>query len=129
VKNTSDGWFYQLTAPLKTLYNVRVTGQRSRGDLEFEDLKKYWETRQVSIKSVIFNFRLADQMREKDEPAPNKDYEPPLSWHLSQDDTRRIEDAWEANLRTQDRGWDSFRKVLACYRGYDNPNQCQSDEH
>lgn len=123
VKNTSDGWFFQLTAPLKALYNVRTTGQRSRGDIEFENLKEYWLTQQVTIKSVIFNFRL----KKDDEPPLAKDYEPPLSWHLSLDEIKKIDGAWRKNLDTPGKGWESFKNILNCYRNYADPKQCPSD--
>lgn len=125
LKNTTDGWFFQLTAPLKALYNVRTTGQRSRGDLEFENFKEYWETQKekVTIKSVIFNFRL----KKDDETPLEKDYEPPLSWHLSLDEVEKIDEAWSKHLDMRGKGWDSFKNILNCYRNYDDPAQCPSN--
>jgi hypothetical protein len=117
VKNPTDGWLYQFLAPLNTLYNVRVSGQRSRGDLEFSDLQNYWATQKVDIKSVVFNFALERQLeREQNQETRTEEYEPPLSWHLTPAEKIKIKQAWETNLKTPNKGWDSFKKNLTCYR-------------
>lgn len=135
VENPTDGWLYQILAPLNTLYNVRTSGQRSRGDLEFNRLRAYWALKKdVNIQSVVFNFALAKKLAIEGkldiqpENAQNKasqteEYEPPLSWHLTPGEKQKIKEAWETNLTTPNEGWDSFKKILACFRTGEN---CES---
>lgn len=120
---TDEGWFYQLTAPLSALYNVRVSGQRSRADMEFENLRERWKLKKnIDIQNVYFNFRLEDEINRKNGQPPAKDsYEPPLSWHFTDEEMKKVDTAWQMNINTPDTGWLQFRKVLNCYRKTNEP--------
>jgi hypothetical protein len=67
---TSRGWFYQAFAPVATLLHVRNTGQLSHNEIELRLLIDKWKWKDnVSIVPAIFEFGGDD---------------PPLSWHLNQ---------------------------------------------
>ena len=74
------GWFYQAWAPLEAMLGVRTTGQRSHNDDEFQRLQDLWCARGVEIETAIFEF-------QGDRP-------PPLSWHLTGLDKKRLDEQW-----------------------------------
>jgi hypothetical protein len=74
------GYLYQAWAPVKTLLNVRETGQISHNDEGFSRLQRLWRERGVEIDNVVFRFCGAH---------------PPLSWHLTGKDKRRIDEEWQ----------------------------------
>jgi hypothetical protein len=73
------GYFYQAWAPVKTLLNVRATGQISHNDEGFARLQRLWKERGVEIDNIVFRFC---------------GEHPPLSWHLTGKDKRMIEEEW-----------------------------------
>jgi hypothetical protein len=93
-RRSSPSWFYQYTAPLRTVLGVRRTGQRAHNDLELDLLVDKWdeqdkaneqdkqggrEPHRVEITRALFEF---------DGPRP------PLSWHLSDCHKERIKENW-----------------------------------
>lgn len=82
----SRGWFFQSLAPLLTLYNVRSAAQYSRDETEFALLQETLAARGVKLDRVAFPYEVAN---DPDHPAP------PLSWHLTPADIRRIQDTWK----------------------------------
>jgi hypothetical protein len=74
------GYFYQAWAPVKTLLNVRSTGQISQNDEGFARLQRLWNERGIEIDNVVFRFC---------------GEHPPLSWHLTGRDKDLIEDGWK----------------------------------
>ena len=82
------GFFFQLLAPLKTMFSVRSSGQASHNISEFSLLGGKWNARYAAagydkvnpfVHTVVFTFR-----------APH----PPLSWHLTYEQKQQIEDEW-----------------------------------
>lgn len=132
VEDPTDGWLYQILAPLNTLYNVRTSGQRSRGDLEFKQLQENWMMKDVNIQSVVFNFALKSpdnrqnnqSQAEREKECPAEKYKPPLSWHLTSCEKEMIKRAWNTNLNTENEGWKQFKKILACFRGLE---KCEAE--
>jgi Patatin-like phospholipase len=114
-RRSSRGWFYQFTAPLRTVLGVRSTGQRAHNDLELDLLVDKWdeqdeeneqnnrgapEPHSVEITRALFEFDGKDT---------------PLSWHLSASDKQRIEDNWHAELSERENscaGWDKVETFL-----------------
>jgi len=78
--DAAPGYFYQALAPVKTLLNVRATGQISHNDEGFGRLQRLWKERGVEIDNIVFGFC---------------GEHPPLSWHLTGKDKRMIEDEWQ----------------------------------
>lgn len=87
---SNRGWFYQAFAPLGTLLHVRDTGQLSHNDIELDLLKDKWEEKSkreeknAMITPVVFEFSGAD---------------PPLSWHLNEQEKENIEADWSKELK------------------------------
>lgn len=114
-RRSSPGWFYQYTAPLRTVLGVRSTGQRAHNDLELDLLVDKWdeqdkeneqdkqggqEPHRVEITRALFEFDRGD---------------PPLSWHLSAGDKQRIQENWEAEIDEWDNacaGWEKVKTFL-----------------
>jgi predicted acylesterase/phospholipase RssA len=82
-------WFYQVLAPLSTLLNVRQTGQLSYSNITLNLLREKWEG-QVRITPVVFEF-----------DNPNGP-DPPLSWHLNEEEKAAIEKSWANKLKGSD---------------------------
>lgn len=76
----SRSWLYQLIAPISTMLKVRSTGQLAHKTLELDMMQRYWNDCGVQIDTARFQFT-----------KPN----PPLSWHLTEEDKRRIEEEWQ----------------------------------
>jgi predicted acylesterase/phospholipase RssA len=114
-RRSSPSWFYQYTAPLRTVLGVRRTGQRAHNDLELDLLVDKWdeqdkaneqdkqggrEPHRVEITRALFEFDRGD---------------PPLSWHLSAGDKERIKDNWDAEIDEWDNacaGWEKVKTFL-----------------
>ena len=98
VDEASPRPYYQSLAPLLTLLNVRNTGQLSRNDAELEIFINYWKTKGVNVETVTFEFQRGDEDA------------PPLSWHLSELQKTRINEAWNviANRQDKTKAWDRF---------------------
>jgi hypothetical protein len=110
-RKSSPGWFYQYTAPLRTVLGVRNTGQRTHNDLELDLLVDKWgeqdvenerdkrgnpEPHSVEITRALFEFDGKDT---------------PLSWHLSASDKRRIEDNWDDEITERENSCAGWKKV------------------
>jgi len=80
------GWLFQMAAPFLTLLNVRTSGQIAHNDIELNLLEQKWAGLGVEIESVDFTF-----------PGTN----PPLSWHLTEEQKQAIRDEWAQNMGTQ----------------------------
>jgi hypothetical protein len=81
-----DAWrgpLYQVLAPIEALLHVRITGQASHNDEEFERLQKLWKEQHVEIDNIIFRFC---------------GEHPPLSWHLTGLEKTAIEQEWTRNV-------------------------------
>lgn len=74
------GWIYQLIAPLKTLFSVRTTSQRSRRHVEDRLLFDVMRMRGITIDSVAFNYPFSEE---------------PLSWHLTEQEIATVVEAWK----------------------------------
>ena len=74
------GWLYQTVAPLNAMLNVRTAGQLSHNEEELRLLKRAAAANGVEIQSAVFQF-------------PGED--PPLSWHLTENQKKRIAREWE----------------------------------
>jgi hypothetical protein len=125
---SSRGWLYQAFAPLSTLLKVRDTGQLMRNDVEVNLLRDKWSERRdrvVSIYTTVFEFKGAD---------------PPLSWHLTADQTADIDANWLAEAGgcndpeshpSADRsnakygGWPTVRTFLTLNDDDEQPKQVQ----
>lgn len=81
-KTSSRGWFFQAIAPIKALIEVRSAGQVAHNDIELALLQEKWRGR-ADVQSVTFEF-------------PGK--EPPLSWHLTEEQKKAIRQAWETQM-------------------------------
>jgi hypothetical protein len=79
------GWFYQAIAPLKTLAAVRSAGQIAHNDIELRLLQDKWAAARIPIHSVPFEF-------------PGEDA--PLSWHLTPEEIKAIDNAWCDDMAT-----------------------------
>jgi Patatin-like phospholipase len=79
------GWFYQAIAPLKTLAAVRSAGQIAHNDIELGLLQDKWAAARIPIHSVPFEF-------------PGEDA--PLSWHLTPEEIKAIDNAWCDDMAT-----------------------------
>jgi hypothetical protein len=115
-RRSRAGWFYQFTAPLRTVLGVRDTGQRAHNDLELDLLVDKWdeqdeeneqdphgeqEPHRVEITRALFEFDRQDT---------------PLSWHLTTNDKQRIENNWQEELSARDNtcaGWKKVKAFLA----------------
>jgi len=93
------GWFYQLWAPLQTMFAVRSCGQLAHLDLEWRLLQQVCDAKGMELETAILQFPLTKQNIEK---------EPPLSWHMTELQKQAIEDAWN-EIASQD----EVQKVMA----------------
>lgn len=98
------GWFFQILAPALTLLNVRTSGQIAHNDIELNLLQQKWASCGVQIVTVPFTF-----------PGTN----PPLSWHLTEEQKRVIQEAWSGQM---DARIAKVKEFLAC----DPANKLQS---
>lgn len=80
------GWLFQMAAPFLTLLNVRTSGQIAHNDIELSLLKQKWAGLGVAIESVNFTF-----------PETN----PPLSWHLTEEQKQAIREEWAERMGGQ----------------------------
>jgi hypothetical protein len=76
----SRGWFYQAFAPIATLIHVRSAAQVSHNDIELTLLQQNWARKGIPIHSLSFEF---------------PDANAPLSWHLTANQQRAIDQAWD----------------------------------
>jgi hypothetical protein len=74
------GWTYATIGPLSTMLNVRQSSQATRNDLDIQLLTDWAASKGWTIKNAVF---LLSQ-------------ESPMSWHLSEEETNRIQSQWSA---------------------------------
>jgi hypothetical protein len=80
-------WWYQLTVPIQTMYQVRGTGQVDRNAVELQIFAQLLaQRRQAWLRDVNFQYNPED--------CECKAAIPPLSWHLSDAESRCIGRAW-----------------------------------
>jgi hypothetical protein len=94
-------WFSQILAPPLAVLSVRPTGQRTHNDVELDLLQDKWKKSGVEIRRAVFEFDGAD---------------PPLSWHLTDEQKRKIQTEWADELndpRDTCAGWDRVREFLS----------------
>ncbi len=80
------GWLFQMAAPVLALLNVRSSGQIAHNNIELGLLQQKWAGLGVTIESVDFTF-----------PGTN----PPLSWHLTEEQKQAIREEWSQNMSGQ----------------------------
>lgn len=98
----SHGWFYQAIAPLATMAAVRSAGQIAHNDIELSFLQRQWASRGLPVHTVTFEFNGLDA---------------PLSWHLTQSDTKKIEEHWQTGMdecRTQVQSFLQGQSRIGC---------------
>src|SRR5262249_36086746 len=82
--HATQGWLYEALGPLVTMMNVRSASQVARGDLELELIRDVIERRGWSLQQAVF--------------AP--DHVGPLSWHLTREERRHVDEDWETARAT-----------------------------
>jgi hypothetical protein len=98
--------FSQILAPPQGALNVRNTGQRTHNDTELDLLQEKWSAkkRNVKIKRALFEFDGAN---------------PPLSWHLTDDQKENIRAEWNEEVNDPSdscAGWDRVHDFLSSDR-------------
>jgi hypothetical protein len=100
------GWLlYQAAAPFKAFWNVRTASQASRQRVELKLLAESLKMRGVNLTEVAFLCRMSD---------------PPLSWHLDEEEIGSINQSWE-RLAGQ---VDAVRTFLAGAKPLAVSNEC-----
>ncbi|MDJ0714082.1 MAG: patatin-like phospholipase family protein [Prochloraceae cyanobacterium] len=113
------GWLMSLAGPLLAVFKVRSSTQTDRNDLEIEILKKKWKHQAnfpieyVKVEFPQINKSDLDAIEKKyssDGNDENKwnlflndegEYEPPLSWKLSEFEKAMIQYAWEEKVKDE----------------------------
>ncbi len=83
----SEGWFYQGTAPLSALLQVRTTAQLLRDRESLNNFVALWSDRGVNIRLATFEF-----------PGDNA----PLSWQMNQPQINAIQTEWKKRIAAAD---------------------------
>jgi hypothetical protein len=73
------GWPFQAYAPISAMLNVRDTGQLPRNQEELQILRRFAASCNIDIEDSVFEYPPEDA---------------PLSWHLSPNDKKEIENIW-----------------------------------
>src|SRR6266478_999781 len=76
------GWPFQAYAPISAMLNVRDTGQLPRNQEELDILRRFAASCKIDIEDSVFEYRPEDA---------------PLSWHLSPNDKKEIENIWRSS--------------------------------
>lgn len=97
----SKGWFFQASAPLVTLLDVRNAGQYSHAQTELNMLKEVLENRGVDFDRTRFSF-------QQESPEPGHAPDTPLSWKLTQKQQGDLDWAWNEYVKKPDK----LNKVL-----------------
>jgi hypothetical protein len=92
-KAKTEGWSYQLLAPLLALFAARSSGQLYRDDAELRMFKQLQaleaganDPKALSVHDMTFRYDPTNcECRGED---------PPLSWHLTEPEKKCIRDAW-----------------------------------
>jgi hypothetical protein len=90
---TQRGWFYQAFAPVSTLLNVRTAGQSAHNQVELDLLRQVLRNRNIQVETVEFEFRDPDSPSSCNKA--EKNYNPPLSWHLTSKQKKEIDNEWK----------------------------------
>lgn len=114
-RRSKAGWFYQYTAPLRTVLGGRDTGQRAHNEIELDLLLDKWneqdeETEQDEQGKEPHRVEITRALFEFDR------YDTPLSWHLSARDQQNIKENWQEELTERDNtcaGWKKVKNFLA----------------
>lgn len=85
---TWHGWPYQAYAPVSAMLNVRDTGQLPRNEEELDIVQRFAASCQLDIEDTVFEYPPEDA---------------PLSWHLSPNDKKEIENIWTSQGTEQER--------------------------
>ena len=83
-----EGAFFQVLAPLGALAKVRDRQETSRNDVETDFLDQDMESQGIKLVRVLFQ-------------SPRKEKDAPLSWHLTHEDLRTIEEDWMGHFDEQ----------------------------
>jgi len=90
------GWPFQTYAPISAMLNVRDTGQLPRNNEERQILTRLAASCNIEIKDAVFEYPPEDA---------------PLSWHLSPNDKKEIENVWISSTTEQQK--EKIRGILA----------------
>ncbi|MGA9887456.1 MAG: patatin-like phospholipase family protein [Candidatus Acidiferrales bacterium] len=90
------GWPYQAYAPISAMLNVRDTGQLPRNTEEVDIVRRFANSCQIDIEDAVFEYPPEDA---------------PLSWHLSPNDKKEIEQNWTSPAIEQEK--QKVREFLA----------------
>jgi hypothetical protein len=90
------GWPFQTYAPISAMLNVRDTGQLPRNNEERQILTRLAASCNIDIKDAVFEYPPEDA---------------PLSWHLSPNDKKEIENVWISSATDQQK--EKIRGLLA----------------
>ncbi len=85
-----SGWKTALAGPIAVLLNARGATQVARNNMEVEVVKGELEEDGINLQQVVITFPSM--------PSPydaNKDYIPPLSWKLSEQEKQVVKNAWK----------------------------------
>ena len=116
--STKPGWLMSLIGPLLAVFKVRSSTQTDRNDLEIKILQEKWNQEEDNFKieyvKVEFpeinksDLNAIEQKYSSDGSDENKwnlflndegEYEPPLSWKLSEFEKAMIQYAWEKKVQ------------------------------
>jgi hypothetical protein len=90
---TQRGWFYEAIAPVSTLLHVRTAGQSAHNQVELDLLQQVLQNRGIVVETADFEFRSSDKSSSC--KSFEKNYNPPLSWHLTSKQEIEITNEWE----------------------------------
>jgi hypothetical protein len=96
----NQGWRMAVLGPLLTLFSIRNSTQIARNRADVANLKEIWG-KKVEIKNFTIRFPIIDRSLKMDTFVNEKgEYQPPLSWKLTQRQKDAIKKGWEV-LRTE----------------------------
>jgi hypothetical protein len=90
---TQRGWFYEAIAPVSTLLHVRTAGQSAHNQVELDLLQQVLQNRGIVVETADFEFRSSDKSSSCE--SFEKNYNPPLSWHLTPKQETEITNEWQ----------------------------------
>ncbi|MBA2713130.1 MAG: patatin-like phospholipase family protein, partial [Rubrobacteraceae bacterium] len=108
VQDPESTWFSQILAPPQGALSVRNTGQRTHNDVELDLLQDKW-SREADAKEHKGHVEITRALFEFDGENP------PLSWHLTNDQKDKIEQEWREEVDDPSdscAGWDRVQTFL-----------------
>jgi hypothetical protein len=87
------GWFMATLGPLKALYKVRDPILAARNATAAETLKQVWQQKHIEIQHFSIFF---PSKSEAPSFYKNNQYQPPLSWKLTDKEKQSIKAGWQA---------------------------------